>query len=410
MDRIARVPAEIVQGRYDMICPPRTAFELAAAWPSARLSIVPDAGHSALEPGIRRALVAAVERFRQGDSDEGRGHRAWHHGNGRRAEPGAQRASSVRLRCTRCGAHGIVRGRRTAIGSAADLPSDTEAVVVFVVTAAQTEDVLFGAQGCLAKLAKGAVIMRCATVAPEAARALDAKIGAAGFLMLDAPVSGGKVGAHGGTMTVMASGWDAAFEKAQPVLDAISTKVWRLGDKAGVGSTVKMVNQLLAGVHIATAAEALALGIRAGADPRTLFEVIPPRRAVRGCGRTACRTSWMATIHRCRRSTSSSRTSALYWTRREHRPFRCQWRPRHINCSRCRCTWRGREGRRVRHPGVAGTGRDRTAEGFLASGTHSVGCFGSKEASGSTTDEYGCTQMWRANGIICVHPCSSLVE
>ncbi len=64
MDRISRVPAEIVQGRYDMICPARTAFDLAAAWPSARLSVVPDAGHSALEPGIRRALVAAVERFR----------------------------------------------------------------------------------------------------------------------------------------------------------------------------------------------------------------------------------------------------------------------------------------------------------------------------------------------------------
>ena len=63
---IGRLPAEIVQGRYDMICPPRTAFELAAAWPAARLSIVPDAGHSALEPGIRRALVAAVERFRHG--------------------------------------------------------------------------------------------------------------------------------------------------------------------------------------------------------------------------------------------------------------------------------------------------------------------------------------------------------
>ena len=69
-------------------------------------------------------------------------------------------------------------------------------------------------------------------------------------------------------MTVMASGSDAAFAKAQPVLEAISTKVWRLGDETGVGSTVKMVNQLLAGVHIATAAEALALGIRAGADPR----------------------------------------------------------------------------------------------------------------------------------------------
>ena len=66
MDRIAAIPAEIVQGRYDMVCPPRSAFDLAAAWPSARLSVVPDAGHSALEPGIRRALVAAVERFRQG--------------------------------------------------------------------------------------------------------------------------------------------------------------------------------------------------------------------------------------------------------------------------------------------------------------------------------------------------------
>ena len=64
MDSIAHVRAEIVQGRYDMICPARTAFELAAAWPSARLTLVPDAGHSALEPGVRRALVAAVERFR----------------------------------------------------------------------------------------------------------------------------------------------------------------------------------------------------------------------------------------------------------------------------------------------------------------------------------------------------------
>jgi len=66
MHRIAHIPAEIVQGRYDVICPARTAFDLAAAWPSARLTVVPDAGHSALEPGVRRALVAAVERFRFG--------------------------------------------------------------------------------------------------------------------------------------------------------------------------------------------------------------------------------------------------------------------------------------------------------------------------------------------------------
>ena len=66
MHRIAHIPAEIVQGRYDMVCPARTAFDLMAAWPNARLTLVPDAGHSALEPGIRRALVASVERFRSG--------------------------------------------------------------------------------------------------------------------------------------------------------------------------------------------------------------------------------------------------------------------------------------------------------------------------------------------------------
>jgi proline iminopeptidase len=64
MSRIAHLPGEIIQGRYDMVCPAITAFELAAAWPAARLTLVPDAGHSALEPGVRRALVAAVERFR----------------------------------------------------------------------------------------------------------------------------------------------------------------------------------------------------------------------------------------------------------------------------------------------------------------------------------------------------------
>lgn len=65
MDRLAGIEAEIVQGRYDMVCPATSAFELAAAWPAARLTVIPDAGHSALEPGLRTALVGAVERFRR---------------------------------------------------------------------------------------------------------------------------------------------------------------------------------------------------------------------------------------------------------------------------------------------------------------------------------------------------------
>ena len=72
----------------------------------------------------------------------------------------------------------------------------------------------------------------------------------------------------------MGSGSAAAFGAAEPVLGAIATKVWRLGDEPGIGATVKVVHQLLAGVHIAVAAEAMALGIRAGADPQALYDVV----------------------------------------------------------------------------------------------------------------------------------------
>jgi 3-hydroxyisobutyrate dehydrogenase len=161
-----------------------------------------------------------------------------------------------------------------AVARAADLPVGLAAVVVFVVNAAQAEGVLFGPDGCLPRLAPGTVVLGCATVAPEAARCLSARLAQHGLLLLDAPVSGGASAARGGTMTVMASGPAEAFDRAEPVLAAIAGKVWRLGEAAGAGSTVKMVNQLLAGVHIAVAAEAMALGIRAGADPQTLFDVI----------------------------------------------------------------------------------------------------------------------------------------
>jgi 3-hydroxyisobutyrate dehydrogenase-like beta-hydroxyacid dehydrogenase len=168
----------------------------------------------------------------------------------------------------------LVAAGGQAVGRAGDLPGDLDALIVFVINAAQADAVLFGPDGCAANLRQGAVVLGCTTLAPEAARSLEARLTNMGLLFLDAPVSGGAIGARNGAMTVMASGSEAAFAAAQPVLDAVASKVWHLGDAAGIGSTVKMVNQLLAGVHIATAAEAMALGIRAGADPQTLFEVI----------------------------------------------------------------------------------------------------------------------------------------
>ncbi|HWL81128.1 MAG TPA: L-threonate dehydrogenase [Roseomonas sp.] len=161
-----------------------------------------------------------------------------------------------------------------AVASAAELPQGTEALVVLVVNAAQTEAALFGPEGALPRLAPGAVVLSCATMAPDAARAIATKLEQAGMLPLDAPVSGGAAKAREGAMTVMAAGHALAFDKAGPVLEAIATKVWRLGEAPGIGATVKVVHQLLAGVHIAVAAEAMALGIRAGADPKALYDVV----------------------------------------------------------------------------------------------------------------------------------------
>jgi 3-hydroxyisobutyrate dehydrogenase-like beta-hydroxyacid dehydrogenase len=162
----------------------------------------------------------------------------------------------------------------TACGSPAEIPAGTDAVVLLVVNAAQTEAALFGEQGCAGRLAPGAVIVSSATMSPADAKRLAAEAEGRGFLYLDAPVSGGAAKAASGEMTVMASGPRAAFDKARPVLDAVATKVWELGDAVGIGATVKVAHQLLAGVHIAVAAEALSLAIRAGADPRQFYDVV----------------------------------------------------------------------------------------------------------------------------------------
>ncbi len=158
--------------------------------------------------------------------------------------------------------------------SLAALGAQCDAVVVLVVNAAQTEEVLFGADGLAHTLKRGSVVITSATVDPTLPPVWQQRLAAHGLWLIDAPVSGGAVKAAAGQMTVMASGAPGAFAAAGELLAAIAGKVYRLGDAPGIGSTVKMVNQHLAGVHIAAACEGMALGMRAGADPRALYEVI----------------------------------------------------------------------------------------------------------------------------------------
>lgn len=159
-------------------------------------------------------------------------------------------------------------------GSIAELGRACDVVVILVVNAAQTEEALFGADALASALRPGAVVVAGATVDPSLPPQWEARLAGRGIHLIDAPVSGGATKAAEGQMTVMASGRPEAFAAAGTLLDAIAGKVYRLGERAGIGSTVKMVNQHLAGVHIAAACEAMALGLRAGADPAQLYEVI----------------------------------------------------------------------------------------------------------------------------------------
>lgn len=159
-------------------------------------------------------------------------------------------------------------------GTPAEAATDKDCLAIVVVNQDQTEAVLFGDTGAVESLPAGAVVLGCATVPPAYARDVSTRLSEAGLLYVDAPISGGAAKAATGDLSVMGSGAPEAFDRAQPFLDAIAERVFRLGDEAGPGSTMKMVNQLLAGVHIATAMEAVALGIKSGLDADKIYEVI----------------------------------------------------------------------------------------------------------------------------------------
>jgi len=159
-------------------------------------------------------------------------------------------------------------------GSLTEIAPSLDAIVVVVLNAAQTEAVLFGETGVVPHLRKGSVVLACATVSPEFAKEMEAKCAALGVHYLDAPISGGSLKAASGQLSIMASGRPKAFEASRATLDAIAETVFELGHAAGAGSAMKAVNQLLAGVHIATMAEALTFGMTQGVTPDKFLEVI----------------------------------------------------------------------------------------------------------------------------------------
>ena len=196
-------------------------------------------------------------------------------------------------------------GAGAATAAAAAMNADV--TIVVVVNAAQTDAVLFGGEGAAAVMKRDGVIVACATMAPDDARRLAAKAAAQGLRYLDAPISGGPIKAAAGQLTVMASGSPEAFARARPALDAIAGVVHELGGDAGIAAAYKMVNQLLAGVHIAAACEAIAFAAQSVSICLRSTKSSRPRRAIPGCLKIASRISSTATTDRAAPWRSSPR-------------------------------------------------------------------------------------------------------
>lgn len=162
-------------------------------------------------------------------------------------------------------------GIRTA--SVAEACAGADAAVLMVVNAAQAEAILFS-DGGLAALPKDAIVVLSATCSPRAVESIAARVLKTGRRFVDAPVSGGVVGAKAAKLTIMAAGPRETLDAVSSVLAALGDKVFRVGDRPGHGAMVKTVNQLLCGVHIAVTAEAFSLAQRVGVDLEVMLEVL----------------------------------------------------------------------------------------------------------------------------------------
>lgn len=166
-----------------------------------------------------------------------------------------------------------VQAGATAAPSAAEAAAGADLVVTMLPASRHVEGLYLGTGGLLDTIAKGTLVLECSTIAPESARKVSKAAAERGIRMLDAPVSGGTAGAAAGTLTFIVGGTPADLQAAMPYLQAMGKNIFHAGD-AGAGQVAKICNNMLLGILMAGTAEALALGVANGLDPKTLSDII----------------------------------------------------------------------------------------------------------------------------------------
>jgi 3-hydroxyisobutyrate dehydrogenase len=168
----------------------------------------------------------------------------------------------------------LVAQGAVAAATPADAADGVDALIVCVVYAQQVDAVLFGPEGAAAALERGTAVLLCPTIAPQEVERFARMLSERGLAAIDAPMSGGPVRARDGSMSLMVACEDAVFQAQRPLLATLSARVFHVGPRPGDGARTKLVNNLLAGINLAGAAEALALAQRLGLDPARTLDVI----------------------------------------------------------------------------------------------------------------------------------------
>lgn len=166
----------------------------------------------------------------------------------------------------------VAAGARPA-ASPAEVAAASDVTVSCVTNSADVEQVALGPRGVIEGAPRGSVYIDCSTIAPGTARSVASQLATKGIEMLDAPISGGDVGAKAGTLAIMVGGEAATFERCLPVLQAMGKTIVHVGP-AGAGQVVKLCNQVAGGLNLLAMAEAITLSRRAGVDPAKMLEVV----------------------------------------------------------------------------------------------------------------------------------------
>ncbi len=167
-----------------------------------------------------------------------------------------------------------IRGAAEVVADATAVAARAEVVILMVPDTRDVEQALFGAGGVAAGLKPGSLVIDMSSISPIATKAFAEKIEAAGCDYLDAPVSGGQVGATQATLTIMVGGPAAAFERAMPLFEAMGKTITHVGDANGAGQTCKVANQIIVALNIQAVSEALVFAAKAGADPAKVRQAI----------------------------------------------------------------------------------------------------------------------------------------